>query len=177
MNSFRVILALLALAALPFVAVAQGQSADNKCKAMPSTARAQGLDAAPGQAKRCSDPSPTPEPPPSGIHAATGTVYEDVDGSGTQEMLAGEFGLSGWTVQLFWNGQLVTSGTTDIEGKYFFPNLGAGDLWAVCVSPQAGYSRTQPVSGDACDGNGVTFIMPNNTFGTWAQNNFGWMLQ
>jgi hypothetical protein len=198
MKSVRVVLAVVALLALPFGAVA----AQGRAKPKPSTASStageckdqqaatlgraveSGQNAPYGLDKKCdpvAPPVPVPPPPsdqpPTGIHAATGIVYEDVDGSGTQELYSGEFGFSGWTVQLFWNGQLVTSSTTDVEGKYLFPNIGVGSLWAVCVSPQAGYNRTHPVSGDACGGNGVTFIMPNNSYVTWAQNDFGWMLQ
>lgn len=198
MRSVRVVLAIVALLALPFGSVAAQsrgkggkggpvRSADvvSDCKDQQAAALAR--DQADGHSpygldKKCQDPVPPPPPPPSdqpptGMHAATGIVYEDVDGNGAQELYAGDLGLSGWAVQLFWNGKLVTSTTTDEEGKYFFPNLGVGDLWAVCVSPQAGYNRTQPVNGDACGGNGATFIMPNNSFPTWAQNNFGWMLQ
>jgi len=203
MKSIRVVLAVVALLALPFGAVAAQSRAKPKpstasttageCKDQQAATLGRATDAgraAPyGLDKKCDvgggsgggdnggGGPPPPDQPPTGVNAATGVVYEDVDGSGTQELMAGEFGLVGWAVQLFWNGQLVTSGTTDLEGKYFFPNLGAGDLWSVCVSPQAGYTRTQPASGDVCGGNGVSFIMPNNSFPTWAQNSFGWMLQ
>ena len=203
MKSVRVVLAVVALLALPFGAVA----AQGRAKPKPSTAsvtageckdqQASSLDraadagrAAPyGLDKKCPDAPPPggggggggggnpPASPPTGPHAATGVIFEDVDGDGSQQLMAGEFGLPGWSVQLFWNGQLVTSGVTDAEGKYWFPDIGASDLWAVCVIPQAGYNRTAPVNGNFCGGNGVTFIMPNNSFPTWAQNNFGWMLQ
>jgi hypothetical protein len=196
MKSVRVVLAVVAMLALPFGSVAaqsrnkgQVRSAEVGTDCKDQHAAALARDQADGRNpygldKKCdpvAPPVPVPPPPsdqpPTGIHAATGIVYEDVDGSGTQELYSGEFGFSGWTVQLFWNGQLVTSSTTDVEGKYLFPNIGTGSLWAVCVSPQAGYNRTHPVSGDACGGNGVTFIMPNNSYVTWAQNDFGWMLQ
>lgn len=197
MKSVRVVLAVVALLALPFGSIAAqsrgskprastaSEIADCKAEHAAALARAQAEGHAPfGLDKKCSDPVPPPPPPPppsaqppTGIHASTGIVYEDVDGDGSQTLMAGEFGLAGWTVQLYWSGQLVASAATDAEGKYWFPNIGPSDQWAVCVIPQAGFNRTQPVSGDACGGNGVTFTMPNNAFPTWAQNNFGWMLQ
>lgn len=201
MKSVRVVLAVVALLALPFGAVA----AQGRAKPKPSTASTTAGECKDQQAatlsrtteaghapygldKKCDVGSggggggdtggggPPVSQPPTGIHSAMGIVYEDVDGDGSQNLYGGELGLAGWTVQLYWNSQLVTSASTDAEGKYLFPNIGPGDLWAVCVIPQAGYNRTQPVSGDACGGNGVTFIMPNNSWVTWAQNNFGWML-
>ena len=205
MKSVRVVLAVVALLALPFGAVAAQNRSGNKgavrsaevgtdCKDQQAASLGRATDAgraAPyGLDKKCSDPVPQPPPPPpppppgpppsdtppSGIHSAVGTIYEDVDGSGAQDVFAGEMGMPGWTVQLYWNGQLVTSTTTDADGKYVFPNLGNGSSWGVCVIPQAGYSRTQPAAGTMCGGNGVAFVL-NNVFMTWQQNDFGWMIQ
>jgi hypothetical protein len=195
MKSVRVVLAVVALLALPFGAVAAQNRSNNKgavrsaevvtdCKDQQAASLGRATDAgraAPyGLDKKCSDPVPPPPPPPAspptGMHSSTGIVYEDVDGSGSVDFFLGDMPFAGWTVQLYWNGQLVTSTTTDADGKYLFPNIGPSDLWAVCVIPQAGYNRTQPVNGNACGGNGVTFNMPDNSFRTEAQNNFGWMM-
>lgn len=214
MKSVRVVLAVVALLALPFGAVAAqsrggskpkpraaaASEASTECKDQQAATLSRANDAGHdpyGLDKKCNDPVPPPPPPPpgtpppppppppgpppsdtppSGIHSAVGTIYEDVDGSGAQDVFAGELGMAGWTVQLYWNGQLVTSATTDADGKYVFPNLGNGSSWGVCVIPQAGYNRTQPVSGSMCGGDGVAFAI-NNVFMTWQQNDFGWMLQ
>jgi hypothetical protein len=104
-------------------------------------------------------------------------VYEDVDGSGSRDMFAGEMGLAGWTVQLYWDGQLVSTTTSDADGMYVFPSLGNSDKpWWVCVIPQAGYLRTQPASGDACNGNGMVHFL-SSPFMTRLQTDFGEMMQ
>jgi hypothetical protein len=126
-------------------------------------------------------PPPAPVPPPSsyptGIHEARGVVYEDVDGSGSRDMFSGEMGLAGWTVQLYWDGQLVGTATSDADGMYLFPGLGNSDkAWWICVIPQAGYARTQPVSGDACSGNGMVHFL-SSPFMTRLQTDFGEMIQ
>ena len=77
-------------------------------------------------------------------------VYEDVDGNGSRDKFAGEMGLAGWTVQLFWNGQVIASTTTLDDGSFSFPGLG-NTAYEVCVSGQSGYTQTQPVGGDGCD--------------------------
>jgi len=190
MKSARVILAVLALLALPFAAAsAQGRSNDSKCNVAATRsagkAQGQGLATAPGQLKGCPAPNPDPDPdpnpgpqqPPTGIHLSKGFVYEDIDGNGSQDMSAGEMGLAGWTVQLYWNGQLVASTTSNADGAYEFPGLGASDLWSVCVVGQAGYNRTQPLNGDACGGAGYQFQVLESPFLTWYQRHFGMMMQ
>ena len=191
MKSVRVILVVLALLALPFVAVsAQGNSADNKCRNAPTaraqgTATATGLATAPGQLKKCPPPAPPPVPvppppaeePPSGIHKAGGIVYEDVDGNGMWDMFAGEMGLAGWTLQLYWNGQVVATTTSDANGQFEFPGLG-NSVWSVCVVPQAGYNLTQPSngSGNACGGFGYESPV-SGPFGTLFKTDFGFVIQ
>jgi hypothetical protein len=99
-----------------------------------------------------------------------------VDGNGVRDVFAGEMGLAGWTVQLYYGGLLVTSTTSDADGNYVFSGLGnSATAYAVCVIPQAGYNRTQPANGDSCGGNGSSFFL-NSPFMTWAVNDFGWML-
>ena len=193
MKSVRVVLAVVALLALPFGSVAAQSRGKGKvrsaevgtdCKDQQADALARDQDAGHspyGLEKKCPTPvdppaPPPPSGPPTGMHSAVGTVYEDIDGSGDLNFFLGDMPFAGWTVQLYWSGQLVSSATTDDGGRYAFPNIGPSDLWAVCVIAQAGYNRTQPVSGNACGGNGVTFNMPNNSFPTHAENNFGWMM-
>src|SRR5438034_5857816 len=106
-------------------------------------AQAEGRDAPYGLDKKCDDPvppnqlppppapvppppppppapvpPPPPPPPPTGPHQARGIVFEDIDGDGLRDPFAGEMGLAGWSVQLMWNGQLVASATTDVDGNY-----------------------------------------------------------
>ena len=77
-------------------------------------------------------------------------VYEDVDGNGTRDIFSGEMGLAGWTIQLFWNGQVIASTTTLDDGSFSFPGLG-NTAYEACVSVQTGYTQTQPVAGDGID--------------------------
>lgn len=205
MKALRVTLAVLALLALPFVASAQGrgqakprpQYEVGECKpehrAAIERARAEGREIPAGLDKKCQDappapppppppppapppPPPSPEPPPSGIHRVAGVVYEDIDGDGHQNMFGAEMGLEGWTVQLYWNGGIVASATSDANGFFSFPGLG-NSTWIVCVIPQAGYNRTQPVSGPSlCGGAGYEHVL-NSPFQTVGESNFGMMLQ
>jgi hypothetical protein len=104
-------------------------------------------------------------------------VFEDIDGNGERDPFAGEMGLAGWTVQLFWNGQLVSSATTDVDGNYMLDNLG-NSTYSVCIVPQAGYTQTKPAGAAAsgCGGSGYEFTL-NSVFMTWFQGDFGMMLQ
>jgi len=104
-------------------------------------------------------------------------VYEDVDGNGSQDVFAGEIGLAGWTIELYWDGQFVSSATSDADGNYVFSGLGNSNKeWWVCIVPQAGYVRTQPANGTACGGNGMVHNL-DSPFMTWLQTNFGEMIQ
>lgn len=47
-----------------------------------------------------------------------GKKFEDINGDGTRE--PGEPGLGGWTIELYQNGALLTSTTTDANGDYQF---------------------------------------------------------
>jgi hypothetical protein len=179
--------------------VVAGECKDQQAVTL-SRANADGHDPY-GLDKKCSDPVPPPPPPPvpapppppppvpappppppssgppTGIHEARGVVYEDVDGNGSRDIFAGEMGLEGWTIQLYWDGQLVGTATSDADGMYLFSNLGNSDKqWWVCIVPQAGYVRTQPLNGDACDGNGMVHTL-NSPFATRLQTDFGEMIQ
>jgi len=114
-------------------------------------------------------PAPVPPPPsspPTGINFANGIVYEDLDGNALRDPFAGEMGLEGWTVELWWNGQVLGSAVTDADGRYQFPNLG-NTTYSLCIQPQGGYTQTIPVGGTGCGGSGYQF-----TFGGVFQQMF-----
>jgi len=102
-------------------------------------------------------------------------VFEDMDGNGLRDPFAGEMGLAGWTLQLTWNGQVLASTTSDVDGNFVFENLG-NTTYSVCIVPQGGYVQTLPVGGSGCGGSGYQFSF-NSVFMTWSVNNFGEMLQ
>ena len=122
-------------------------------------------------------PPPPPESPPSGPHQARGIVFEDIDGDGLRDPFAGEMGLAGWSVQLIWNGQVVASAPTDVDGNYRIDNIG-NSSYSVCIVPQAGYNQTKPAGAAAsgCGGSGYSFTL-NSVFMTWFQGDFGMQLQ
>ena len=116
-------------------------------------------------------PPPVPPPPgdqpPSGINFASGMVYEEIDGNPGRDPFAGELGLSGSTVQLIWNGQVVAEYSADWDGAFHFNGLGNA-TYSVCVIVPAGYAQASPVGGTGCGGSGYS-----NTFaGSFQQ---GWM--
>lgn len=187
-KALRVMFALLALAALPLVAAA-AQGSSTTCKPMPAASRgaATGRAEAPGQLKKC-PPAPTPVPvppppsgeqPPSGPHKAKGVVYEDVDGDGDQNMFAGDLGLAGWTVRLYWNGQQIGSKSTDADGNYEFAGLGSA-WYTVCVGRDPGYDRTEP-NGEpsqdftTCGGDGRRFEL-TGPFEVWGGGDYGYWI-
>ena len=105
-------------------------------------------------------------------------VYEDLDGSGSYDMF-NDLPFEGWTVNLYFDGQLVLSTTSGPDGKYVFSGLGNSTKdWWVCIDPQPGYVRTQPADGDpnaACGGNGLVQHV-DSRFMTRMETNFGFML-
>jgi len=171
----RTLIALLALVAVPFVAVAAQGTSETCTPDQARTvarARAEGRQVPPGLAKKCAPPAPVPptnppptnpppvQQPPSGNNEVHGYVYSDDDGNGSRDMFAGEMGLAGWTVQLNWNGQTIGSTTTDESGDFVFAGLGNA-AYTVCVIPQSGFVRTQPASD--------CYEVPEftSTFATW----------
>jgi hypothetical protein len=102
-------------------------------------------------------------------------VFEDLDGNGVRDPFAGEMGLEGWTVELWWNGQVLATATTDADGLYQFPNLG-NTTYSLCIEPQGGYTQTLPVGGTGCGGSGYTFSF-SGTFQQMFPGKFGEMLQ
>src|SRR5206468_10747970 len=140
-------------------------------------ARAEGHDAPYGLDKKCDDPVPPPPPPPppapvppppppppapvppppppppppssppSGPHQARGVVFEDLDGDGRQDVFSSEMGIEGWTVNLYWNGQVIASTSSLSDGSFIFQNLG-NTTYSVCLgAPPAGqgpYNQTLP---------------------------------
>ena len=120
-------------------------------------------------------PPPPPSSPPVGPHEARGIVFEDLNSDGVRDPFAGEMGLAGWGLELWWNGQVLASTTTDADGNFAFSGLG-NSTYSVCVVAQGGYTQTLPVGGSGCGGSGYTFSF-NSQFMTWSVNNFGMMLQ
>jgi len=104
-----------------------------------------------------------------------GIVFEDIDGNGVRDPFAGEMGLAGWSLELWWNGRVLASTTSDADGNFEFPGLG-NTSYSVCVVMQAGYNQTVPVGGSGCGGAGYSFSF-NSPFETWSRNDFGMMLQ
>jgi len=102
-------------------------------------------------------------------------VFEDLDGDGARDPFAGEMGLEGWTVELWWNGQVLASTTTDVDGKYQFLNLG-NTTYSLCIQAQGGYTQTIPVGGTGCGGSGYTWTF-NGVFQQMFPGVFGEMLQ
>ena len=102
-------------------------------------------------------------------------MFEDLNGDGVRDPFAGEMGLAGWGLELWWNGQVLASTTTDADGNFAFSGLG-NSTYSVCVVAQGGYTQTLPVGGSGCGGSGYTFTF-NSVFMTWSVNNFGMMLQ
>jgi len=88
-------------------------------------------------------------------------------------------GIEGWTVNLYWNGQVIASTSSLSDGSFIFQDLG-NTTYSVCLgAPPAGqgpYNQTLPVGGSGCSGAGYTFMF-NSQFMTWSVNNFGEQLQ
>ena len=97
----------------------------------------------------------------------SGTVFNDINGNGTQQ--SGDPALSGWTVQLYTktNGTLSSSPlattTSDTLGGYSFSTLGAlanGTSYVVAEVPPSGYVQTTPLSSTS----GST-LLPSGLYG------------
>lgn len=71
-------------------------------------------------------------------------VWEDTNGSGTQD--AGENGISGVTVNLYKDGSLSGSKTTDVSGLYQFTGLVPGNYTVEFIKP-SGYELTTALQG------------------------------
>ena len=166
----RTLIALFALVAAPFMAAAaQGNSQTCNPEQARTVARmrAEGKAVPAGLAKKCpATPGPVGNPPPveqppTGDNEVRGYVYSDDDGNGSRDVFAGEMGLSGWTLELSWNGRVIAATTTDASGNYAFPGLG-NTSYTVCVIPQGGFARTQPASSNC-------YAVPAFTsmFATW----------
>ena len=193
MTRMRVALIVLALAAMPFVAVAAQGNSETCNDAQARTvaeARRSGKQVPPGLAKKCPPPPapvpPAPVPPPSpvpppapapepGIHKALGIVYEEIDEVAGRDPFSGEMGLMGWTLQLYdAGGLLLASTTTDASGNFEFAALANG-TYSVCVVGQSGYTQTAPTSGTGCGGLGHTFSI-SGMLETWRTGlDFGMM--
>jgi hypothetical protein len=181
----RISLFVVALVAMPLVAVAQGrgQEESTKCNADQAAAvaraRAAGRPVPPGLSRKdCAQPLPPPSAqPPSGPHHVDGVVYEELDGVPGFDMFSGEMGMQNVTVELYWNGLVIASAVSDANGAFSFPGLGNA-TYNVCVIGPSGFSLVQPAPGNGgpCGGAGYvsTFTSTIET-GFWAM--FGFVMQ
>ena len=100
----------------------------------------------------------------------SGAVVLDCAAGSTN--LAGDTGLSGWTVSLYGSagpiGSPLITATTDSNGNYSFTNLGGG-TYTVVVTPPAGYAETYPL-GVTNSQQQVNVVACQNTTGV----NFGY---
>lgn len=201
MKGIRVLVAVVAMLALPLVAAhaqSRGKGKGPRSNSDVCAAQAGNSGHVPfGQAKRCPAPpdstpqpppdstpadstppdtTPAPSQPPTGQNSAVGMVFEDLNGDGVRQMFDGEMGLAGWAVQLEWNGQVIATTTTDDNGNYSFGSLGNAG-YEVCLVSQGSYSQTTPVSGSGCGGSGFAFSFNSSFPAQTAPMNFGEMLQ
>jgi hypothetical protein len=72
-----------------------------------------------------------------------GIKFEDRNGNGVMD--PGEPGLSGWTIELLQNGQVIATTVTGADGRFCFLGLGLGD-YVVREVPQPGWQPTTPTS-------------------------------
>jgi hypothetical protein len=168
----RVLLVLLALAAMPFAASvsqsgdsrgvrqadARGQSGDNqKCE---NDALSRNQADKPGTGEARTDAQCTP-PPPTGA-SISGTVYNDITGRPA---------LANWTVQL--TGTVTATAVTDASGNYSFTGLPAG-TYLVCEVAQSGWIETfPPVGATPCGTGGLGYSFSLNAGNTALLVNFG----
>ena len=107
-------------------------------------------------------------------------MYADLDADGTYSPFAGDTVLAGWTVQLLWNGAVVNSASTDVNGAYRFDGLGntGSSSWELCVVMQSGFSQGPAQGGGytGCAGTGYAFPF-NSAFATMFQGNFSMLPQ
>ncbi len=71
----------------------------------------------------------------------SGTVYNDLNGSGT--IAPGDPGLAGWTVELLENGNVIATTTSAADGSYSFPDLTYG-VYTIEEINTAGWYQTEP---------------------------------
>ena len=76
-------------------------------------------------------------------------VFDDNDWSGMPD--DGEVRLSGWTVQLLSNGNVVKSATTNANGEYSFSDVAPGS-YLLCAVMKPGYSEIPGQGTAACSG-------------------------
>jgi len=108
---------------------------------------------------------------PSPMPTISGVKYEDLNANGARD--AGEPGLSGWTIKLYFDGSYVTSTTTGAGGAYSFrldaeahPQLGEGK-YTLKEESRSGWRQEEKP--------GTTFVeygvgnrkYPGNDFGNW----------
>src|SRR5258708_7848311 len=113
-------------------------------------------------------PPPPPPSPPTGQNQARGVVFEDLNADGVQDIFSSEMGLAGWTLELWWNGQLLGTKTSGPDGSFLFDSLGTtgNTPYSVCIQQQPTYKPTWPNPGTGCGGAGYSFLF-NVPFLTW----------
>jgi len=83
---------------------------------------------------------------PGPVPTISGSKYEDVNGNGARDV--GEPGMTGWTIDLRYNGTSVASTTTGADGSYTFPlnanalPVGAG-TYTLAERQQPGWVQSQ----------------------------------
>jgi hypothetical protein len=197
MKNVRVVLAVVALLALPFGSVAaQGRpkprvrpanEVAGECKDQQAATLARavesGQNAPYGLDKKCDDPVPPPSTPPSGPHHVDGLVYEELDGNAGYDPFAGDLGIADVPVQLSWNGQVIASAVSAADGSFSFTGLGGTFLqpaaFTVCVSGPIGFVQVWPdpsAAGAPCGGAGYP-VSFNSDIETGFRARFGYLLQ
>ena len=206
MKSVRVVLAVVALLALPFGAVAaQGRAkpkprtaseVSGECKDQQAATLSRANDAGHdpyGLDKKCPDAPPSgggggggggQNLPPTGTNHVDGLVYEELDGNSGYNPFAGDMPIANVPVQLSWNGQVIASAVSDAGGAFSFPGLGGTAVnpatFVVCVvSGPSGFSQVVPdpsAPGAPCSGAGYLVIF-NNFIETGFPAQFGYLMQ
>ena len=110
-----------------------------------------------------------------------GYKFHDLDADGTWDQ-PGEPGLSGWTIELYKDGGLVDSTTTDANGYYRFDGLSDGTYTVQETCPSGWFqSYPSPNPAASCGDNTHTFVIgidtPNfsGNFGNYQNATFSGM--
>lgn len=107
---------------------------------------------------------------PSPMPTISGVKYEDLNANGKRD--PGEPGLSGWTIQLFYNGTHVATTTTGSGGAYSFRlNADAmpigGGTYTVKEVSKTGWHQAQSPGSIAVPFGAGDHVYSGNNFGNW----------
>jgi hypothetical protein len=86
------------------------------------------------------------------LPSVSGTVFNDANNNGVKD--SGEGGLTGWTLNLYKSGSLVTTTSSASDGTYTFQNLTKGGSYTVCIVDQAADVQTKPTGSTNCSATG-----------------------